>query len=70
VKLSRRGSLIVVDNVVRYGTAIKDEDSTSQSLDRFYRLAAAEPKVSMTALQTVGVKGHDGFAMALVTANP
>ena len=70
VKLSRRGSLIVVDNVVRYGAVIKNEDSTSQSLDRFYCLAAAEPKVSMTALQTVGVKGHDGFAIALVTADP
>ena len=70
MKLSRRGSLIVVDNVVRYGAVIKNEDSTSESLDRFYCLAAAEPKVSMTALQTVGVKGHDGFAIALVTADP
>jgi predicted O-methyltransferase YrrM len=70
LKLSRRGSLIVVDNVVRHGAVTKREDATSQALDRFYCLAAAEPKVSMTAIQTVGVKGHDGFAMALVTANP
>ena len=60
----------MVDNVICYGTVIKNEDSTSQSLDRFYRLAADEPKVSTTALQTVGVKGHDGFAVALVTADP
>ena len=70
LKLSRRGSLIVVDNVVRHGAVTKREDATSQALDRFYRLAAGEPKVSMTALQTVGVKGHDGFAIALVTADP
>jgi predicted O-methyltransferase YrrM len=66
VKLSRKGSLIVVDNVI----VTQNEDSTSQSLDRFYCLAAAEPKVSMTALQTVGAKGHDGFAIALVIADP
>ena len=66
VKLSRHGSLIVVDNVVRHGVVIDSIDSTSQSLRQFFALAAAEPKVSITAMQTVGAKGHDGFAIARV----
>ena len=41
-----------------------------QGLRRFYDLVAAEPKVSITALQTVGIHGHDGFAIAVVTADP
>lgn len=70
VKLARRGSLIVVDNVVRHGAVTDSEDATSQSLRNFFDLAAAEPKVNLTALQTVGIKGHDGFAIALVTTDP
>lgn len=70
VKLSRRGTLIVADHVKRHGAVIKDETATTKSLNRFFSLAAAEPKVSMTALQTVGAKGHDGFAVGLVTADP
>jgi len=70
LKLSRRGALIVADNVCRHAAAAKKETSTWRSLDRFFSLAAAEPKVSMTAIQTVGVNGHDGFAIALVTADP
>ena len=64
LKLSRRGSLIVVDNVVRRGTVLHAGASKPeiQGIRRFYDLVAAEPKVSMTAIQTVGVKGHDGFA--------
>ena len=65
VKYSRRGSLIIVDNVVRkLGDSINEKD-----LSRFYDLVAAEPKVHMTVIQTVGLKGYDGFAIALVTAN-
>ena len=72
LKLSRRGSLIVVDNVVRRGTVLHAGASKPeiQGIRRFYDLVAAEPKVSMTAIQTVGVKGHDGFAIGLVTADP
>jgi predicted O-methyltransferase YrrM len=68
LKLSRRGSLIVVDNVVREGTLIDEDrrDSHIQGIRDFYELAAAEPRVSMTAIQTVGIKGYDGFAVALV----
>jgi predicted O-methyltransferase YrrM len=68
LKLSRRGSLIVVDNVVRNG-AVADAASTDPSVQgvrRFNEMLAAEPRVSGTAIQTVGSKGYDGFAMVLV----
>ena len=71
LKLSRRGSLIIVDNVVRNGAVI-DADSASpdvQGVRQFNKLLAAEPRVSATEIQTVGSKGHDGFALALVTAD-
>jgi predicted O-methyltransferase YrrM len=69
VKLARQGALIVVDNVVREG-AILDTSGTNSSVQgmrRFFELAATDPRVSGTALQTVGVKGHDGLAILLVT---
>jgi predicted O-methyltransferase YrrM len=71
LELSRRGSLIVADNVVR-GGAVADpasHDPDVQGVRRFYELLAAEPRVSATAIQTVGSKGYDGFAIALVTAS-
>jgi predicted O-methyltransferase YrrM len=67
--LSRPGSLIVADNVVR-GGAVADpasDDPTVLGVRRFLNLVAAEPRLIATALQTVGEKGHDGFALALVT---
>ena len=72
VKLSRPGSLIVVDNVVREG-AILDKDSEDphvQGIRRFYELAAADARVTGTALQTTGAKGHDGIAILRVTGEP
>lgn len=75
LKLSRAGTVIVGDNVVRAG-AILDrgaddpgfgDGGTAAGARRFYELLAAEPRVSATAIQTVGAKGHDGFALALVT---
>jgi hypothetical protein len=70
--LSRRGSLIVVDNVVGEGAIVDvmSRDRNVQGMRRFYELIAAEPRVSATALQTVGSKGYDGFAIALVTGDP
>ena len=68
IKLARPGSLIVVDNVVREG-AILDADSEDphvQGIRRFYELAATDSRVSGTALQTVGGKGHDGIAILMV----
>jgi predicted O-methyltransferase YrrM len=71
LKLSRRGSLIIADNVVRKG-AVADAasaDPNVQGIRRFNQLLAAEPRVSTTVIQTVGSKGYDGFAMALVVAD-
>ena len=71
VKLSRRGSLIVVDNVVREGAVLDvDGDANVQGMRRFFELAASDPRVSGTASQTVGAKGHDGLAILLVTTEP
>lgn len=68
VRLSRPGSLIVVDNVVRAG-AVADADSTDPAVIGVRRLleaVAADHRVSATAVQTVGAKGYDGFLLALV----
>ena len=71
LKLSRRGSLIIADNVVRNGAVVDaaSSDPSVQGVRRFHELLAAEPRVSATAIQTVGSKGYDGFAIALVTAD-
>lgn len=70
LKLTRPGSLIIVDNVVRNGAVIDadDADPSVQGVRRFNEMLAAEKRVSATAIQTVGSKGYDGFAMALVIA--
>ena len=70
LKLSRPGSLIVVDNVVRDGAVIdaRSRDAAVQGVRRLYELIATEPRVAATAIQTVGVKGYDGFAIALALA--
>ena len=68
LKLSRPGTMIVVDNVVRKG-AVADsssDDPAVQAMRRFFSELAAESRVSATALQMVGVKGYDGFALAVV----
>src|SRR5271170_2499585 len=68
LKLARRGSLIICDNVVRDG-AVVDADSSDpavRGVREFFDMLAAEPRLSATALQTLGSKGYDGFAMALV----
>lgn len=69
LELTRPGSLIVADNVVREGAVLDaaSVDPSVQGVRRFHELLAAEPRVSATAIQTVGAKGYDGFAIALVT---
>jgi predicted O-methyltransferase YrrM len=69
LKLSRPGTVIVADNVVRGGAVAGDGDGdeTVQGVRRFYELLAANPRVTATAIQTVGSKGYDGFSIALVT---
>ena len=67
---SRPGSLIVSDNVVRFG-GLADPDSDDPAIPaqrRLHEILAAEPRVEATTIQTVGAKGYDGFALALVVA--
>lgn len=70
LKLSRPGTLIVVDNVVRGGAVIeeKSEDLSVQGVRKLFAMLAAEPRVTATALQTLGIKGYDGLALALVNS--
>lgn len=68
LKLSRPGSLIIVDNVIRKGLVLdaNSTDANVQGVRRLNELLKREPRVSATALQTVGSKGHDGLLFALV----
>jgi predicted O-methyltransferase YrrM len=70
LKLSRKGSVIIVDNVVRRGRVLDTAgtDSDVEGIRRLNEIMAAEKRVSATAIQTVGAKGHDGLAVALVVA--
>lgn len=68
VRLSRPGSLIIVDNVIRKG-AILDPNSTDsrvRGVQRFFDLVSRDARVSVTAIQTVGAKGYDGMAILRV----
>jgi predicted O-methyltransferase YrrM len=68
LKLSRRGTVIIVDNVVRKG-AVVDATSTDPSVQgvrQLNELLATEKRVSATTIQTVGSKGYDGFTLAVV----
>ena len=68
MKLSRPGTVIIVDNVVRKGEVIhaEAEDKKVQGIRRFNEALAADPRATATAIQTVGAKGYDGFAIAIV----
>lgn len=68
LQLSRPGTLIIADNVVRAGKVIDpdNDDPNVQGVRRFNELLAADPLVDATILQTVGGKGYDGLAIALV----
>jgi predicted O-methyltransferase YrrM len=72
LKLSRRGSVIIADNVVRRGAVVDmtRDDPAVQGVRRFLELVAAEPRVAASVLQIVGRKGYDGLAIVLVTADP
>ena len=69
LRFTRSGSVIVVDNVVREGAILdpEDQDPSVEGIRRFYELARGDARVDATAIQTVGVKGYDGFAIVLVT---
>lgn len=68
--LSHVGTVIIVDNVVRKGAIVDaaTSDAMVKGMQRLTERVAREPRVSATAIQTVGGKGYDGFILALVTA--
>jgi predicted O-methyltransferase YrrM len=70
LQLSRPGSLIIVDNVIRNGAVIEadSKDPSVRGVRRLNEMLAKEPRVSATSIQTVGVKGYDGFTLALVVS--
>jgi predicted O-methyltransferase YrrM len=70
IKLARPGTLIIADNVIRDGEILDpaSSDSRVQGIRRFNQLLASEPRVKATVIQTVGRKGHDGMAIAIVNA--
>jgi len=70
LQLSRPGTVIIADNVVR-GGAVADaasEDPNVQGVRAFLEMIAREPRLQATAIQTVGEKGWDGFSLAVVSA--
>jgi predicted O-methyltransferase YrrM len=68
LKLSHPGTIIVADNVVRDGKVIEPDnpDDNIQGVRRMTEMMAAEPRLRATAIQTVGARGYDGFAVAVV----
>ena len=70
LKLSRPGGVIIIDNVIRDGAVIDaaSTDPDVQGVRRMNQVIAAEKRVTATAIQTVGSKGYDGFAIARVNA--
>jgi caffeoyl-CoA O-methyltransferase len=68
LKLSRSGTLIIADNVIRDGQVLNPdvEDSKVKGVQRFNKALAANKKVTATILQTIGVKEYDGMAIAIV----
>lgn len=68
MKLSRPGSMIIVDNVIRDGAVVNSgsADPSVLGVRRLNELIASEKRVEATAIQTVGIKGYDGFAIAMV----
>jgi predicted O-methyltransferase YrrM len=69
LKLTRPGSLIIIDNVVRDGRIIEPDNTAGdvQGTRRLYDALAAEPRIFATSLQTVGSKGYDGLVIGVVT---
>ncbi|MEM8831780.1 MAG: O-methyltransferase [Cyanobacteria bacterium P01_G01_bin.19] len=68
VKLARPGALIIADNVIREGKILdtNSEDEKVIGVQRFNEMLATNPDVTATILQTIGIKGYDGMAIAVV----
>jgi caffeoyl-CoA O-methyltransferase len=71
LKLTRKGSMIITDNVVRNGAVVdaSTNDQNVQGIQRYFAALATESRVTATAIQTVGSKGYDGLSIALVTGD-
>src|SRR6185437_5538766 len=71
LKLARRGTIIIVDNVIRDGKVVdaKSADADIQGTRAMFELVGREPRLTATAIQTVGGKGYDGFVIAVVTGD-
>jgi predicted O-methyltransferase YrrM len=71
LKLARKGTLIVTDNVIRDGEVAdsESEDASVKGTRAMFRMMATESRLTATAIQTVGAKGYDGFAVALVVGD-
>ena len=71
VKLARPGALIIADNVIREGKILdtNSEDEKVIGVQRFNKMLATNSDVTATILQTIGIKGYDGMAIALVNQN-
>lgn len=69
IRMSRPGTVIVVDNVARKGAVVQADsvDPNVLGVRRLFALLHNHPRLTATAMQTVGSKGHDGFVLALVT---
>jgi predicted O-methyltransferase YrrM len=72
LRLSHPGTVIITDNVIRDGAIINpdDPDPRVQGVRRFFANLATDTRLDATAIQTVGSKGHDGFAIAIVKSIP
>ncbi|TBV84308.1 O-methyltransferase mdmC [Lysinibacillus sp. OL1] len=68
LKLANSGALIIADNVVRNGEVINENSEVERvtGVQEFMDLIKANPRIEATAIQTVGVKGYDGFVLAVV----
>jgi|SRR5579884_875878 len=68
IRLARPGTMIIVDNVIRNGSVldVSSKEPSVAGTRRFFDALAADARVEATALQTVGCKGYDGFALAVV----
>jgi predicted O-methyltransferase YrrM len=70
LKLARPGTVIIADNVVRDGKVVDADtaDPHIRGVQRFLEIASKEPRLSATAIPTVGARGYDGFALAVVVS--
>jgi predicted O-methyltransferase YrrM len=68
LEMSHPGSVIIVDNVIRDGKVVdaSSDDPSVKGVRRLNEIMAGNPRIDATALQTVGVKGYDGFSIAIV----